>query len=154
MNVSIVEIVIIVFTLGHLSCAHFNFNLQDLERVNQILCVMYHSLTSLLYSSMTLIPVDRFLCVVAPHIYQVYIRRSTLKKFVCAIWGFSLTWPIPFCFASATVHMDVIRYYSYGAQGFFLMISIAAYSLICRSQSQRHLMQSRGNSDLDTTCLI
>ena len=86
LNLSVVEITIIVFTMGHLCCAHFQTKKEDLERLNQVLCQMYHSLTSLLYASVTLISFDRLLCVIAPHVYQAYVRRSTLKKAVVGMW--------------------------------------------------------------------
>ena len=150
LNLSVVEISIIVFTLGHLSCAHSEIKNEDLEKVNQVLCVLYHSLTSLLYSSMALIPIDRLLCVIAPHMYHVYVRRSTLKKVVCGIWVLSLTWPIPFCFTSTEVHTNVIQSFAYGAQGLFVVISFCAYSLIIRSLSRRQLMLSSGAKDKDS----
>ena len=139
----------IVYTMGHLSCAQSQFTLEDLERANQVLCVVYHSLTSLLYNSMTLIPLDRLFCVAAPHVYQAYVRQSTLKKTVFYIWVFSLTWPIPFCFSPDAFHISVIIYYSYAAQGVFLLISVLAYSLIIRSRSRRHCIQIHNKRNVD-----
>ena len=56
---------------------------------NLLIFFRYHTLTSLFYNSMTLIPFDRLLCVLAPHKYMVYVRRPTIRKVAKSPLGFS-----------------------------------------------------------------
>ena len=100
---------------------------------------------------MTLIPFDRLLCAVSPYIYQSYVQRSTMKKTVLYIWLFSIAWPFSVYFTSVHVHVNVIKYYSYAAQGLFLAVSLTAYSLILRSQTtRRQNIQSHLANSADT----
>ena len=137
-NLSVVEIITIVFMMVYLVLDHVPFHPNEIKQMNRALCAVYHCFTNLFYSTMTLIPFDRLLCVRSPTFYYSRVRVSPLKKIVTAIWCLSILSVLPFPFTvSLLTHMKIILYSSYFAQAVFLVISLTAYSLVSRSQIRR-----------------
>ena len=137
-NLSVVEIIQIIFMIAHLFLDHVPFHLQDMKEANRILCTIYHGITNLFYSTMISIPLDRLICVVSPAFYYCIVRMSTVKKTVILIWTFSLVSVIPFPFITdLKTHMKIILYYCYGVQAIFFTISATTYTLVARSQLRR-----------------
>ena len=141
LNLSAAEIAIIIYcTFCHiLDC----YSVRAVNS-NGSLMVFQDSLISVLNTSFALIPADRLFCVFAPHVYQAYVQPSTLKKAVFAIWTFSISWPLPLSILPRSSHDRVVEYYAYVAQGFILVVSIVAYALIWRAQTEKEGLRRHG----------
>ena len=154
LNLSASEVTVILYTLCHLGVSRVNIREpRELAIINKVMCTLYHGVTSLLYNSMLLISLDRFVCIAAQMFYRINVMESTLKKSIVIIWIVSFTIPTV---VVAIVHdinkqIQIVLYHSYALQGFFIVISCIAYCLVAKSQRRRSILfeptASRGKSN-------
>ena len=140
LNLSAVEITVIVYTLCYLGISQISFTTdKELNMVNKIMCTLYHGVTSLFYNAMLLISVDRFVCIAAQMYYQIHVTESKLRKTVLVIWITSFAYTLVVAFLTELdVQTKVVLYSSYIMQGLFITISGLAYLLVGRSQRRRN----------------
>lgn len=90
---------------------------------------------SIIFLSMILISVDRFLCITLGIKYKAIVTKRNVKLTVVMIWVIGVSTSVPFFFTNDRSNIKYIYYTATGA--FFVVLSVIAYATVAFSIRSR-----------------